>query len=38
MHAALGTTAQGAVRFSFSPFTTEAEVQTAIRAVRELAE
>lgn len=38
MHAALGTTGQGAVRFSFSPFTTEAEVQAAIRAVRELAE
>ena len=38
MHAALGTTAQGAVRFSFSPFTTEDEVDTAIEAVRALAE
>lgn len=38
MHAALGTTEQGAVRFSFSPFTTEEEVEAAIRAVRELAE
>ena len=38
MHAALGTTAQGAVRFSFSPFTTEDEVGTAIEAVRALAE
>ena len=38
MHAALGTTEQGAVRFSFSPFTTEEEVRTAIQAVRELAE
>ena len=38
MHAALGTTGQGAVRFSFSPFTTSEEVRTVIRAVRELAE
>ncbi len=38
MHGALGTTAQGAVRFSFSPFTTEQEVETAILAVGELAE
>ena len=38
MHAALGTTQQGAVRFSFSPFTTQAEVDAAIRAVKELAE
>ena len=38
MHAALGTTEQGAVRFSFSPFTTEEEVETAIRAVQDLAE
>ncbi len=38
MHAALGTTTQGAVRFSFSPFTTEDEVDTAIEAVRVLAE
>lgn len=38
MHAALGTVEQGAVRFSFSFFTTEEEIDTAIRAVRELAE
>ena len=37
LHQALGTTAQGAVRFSFSAFNTEAEVDAAIRAVRELA-
>lgn len=38
MHQALGTTAQGAVRFSFSYFNTEEEADAAIRAVRELAE
>lgn len=38
MHQALGTTEQGAVRFSFSWFNTEEEVDAAIRAVRELAE
>jgi len=37
MHEALGTTAQGAVRFSFSWFNTEEETDQAIRAVRELA-
>lgn len=37
LHQALGTAAQGAVRFSFSSFNTEAEVDAAIRAVRELA-
>lgn len=37
MHEALGTKAQGAVRFSFSWFNTEAEVDEAIRAVAELA-
>lgn len=37
MHEALGTTQQGAVRFSFSVFNTEEEVDTAISAVRELA-
>ena len=38
MHEALGTTEQGAVRFSFAWFNTEEEVDAAIRAVRELAE
>ena len=38
MHEALGTVEQGAVRFSFSHYNTEEEVETAIRAVRELAE
>ena len=38
MHRALGTEEQGAVRFSFSHFNTEEEIETAIAAVRELAE
>lgn len=38
MHRALGTTEQGAVRFSASWFTTREEVDAAIQAVRELAE
>lgn len=38
MHQALGTTEQGAVRFSFSHFNTEEEIQRGIEAVRELAE
>ena len=38
MHEALGTVDQGAVRFSFSWFTTEEEVDAAIEAVREIAE
>jgi len=38
MHEALGTVDQGAVRFSFSWFNTEEEVDAAIRAVREMAE
>ena len=38
MHRALGTEQQGAVRFSFSWYNTEAETDQAIRAVRELAE
>lgn len=38
MHQALGTVEQGAVRFSFSWFNTEAEVDAALRALRELAE
>ena len=37
MHEALGTTEQGAVRFSFSWFNTEADVDAAISAVRDLA-
>ena len=37
MHEALGTTEQGAVRFSFSWFNTEADVDAAIEAVRDLA-
>ncbi len=38
MHEALGTVGQGAVRFSFSCFTTEEEVDRAITALREIAE
>ena len=38
MHEALGTVEQGAVRFSFSHYNTAEEVETAIAAVRELAE
>ncbi len=37
MHRALGTVEQGVVRFSFSYFNTEDEVDVAIAAVRELA-
>ena len=37
MHRALGTSEQGAVRFSFSWYTTEAEVDAAIEAVAEIA-
>lgn len=37
MHRALGTQEQGAVRFSFSWFNTEGEVDDAVAAVRELA-
>lgn len=37
MHRALGTDRQGAVRFSFSYFTTEEEIDTAIQAVSEIA-
>ena len=36
MHQALGTVEQGAVRFSFSHYNTEEEVDTAIAALREL--
>lgn len=38
MHEALGTVEQGAVRFSFSHCNTDEEVDTAIQAVRELAQ
>ena len=38
MHRALGTTEQDAVRFSFSHFNTEAEINAAIAALRELAQ
>lgn len=38
MHEALGTVDQGAVRFSFSHYNTDEEVETAIRAIRELAQ
>lgn len=38
MHRALGTTEQGAVRFSFSCYNTEQEVDAAIAAVRAIAE
>lgn len=37
LHEALGTKEQGAVRFSFSLFNTEKEIDTAIGAVREIA-
>lgn len=37
MHQALGTSQQGAVRFSFSYYNTIEEVQTAIEAVRKIA-
>ena len=36
MHQALGTTDRGAVRFSFSWFNTEEDVDEAVRAVGEL--
>ena len=38
MHETLGTKEQGAVRFSFSHFNTDEEVDAAVRAVREIAE
>ena len=38
MHKTFGTEKQGAVRFSFSCFNTEAEFDTAIRAMHEIAE
>lgn len=38
LHKALGTERQGAVRFSFGPYNTLAEVDAAVNALRELAE
>lgn len=38
IHKTFGTEKQGAVRFSFSCFNTEAEIDTAIRAMHEIAE
>jgi cysteine desulfurase family protein len=38
MHKALGTVEQGAVRFSFSHFNTKEEINTAVSALRELAQ
>lgn len=38
MHEALGTVEQGAVRFSFSHYNTEEEVEIAVNAIRELAQ
>ena len=38
MHKTFGTEKQGAVRFSFSCFNTETEIDTAIRAMHEIAE
>lgn len=38
MHKTFGTKKQGAVRFSFSCFNTEAEIDTAIQALHEIAE
>lgn len=37
LHQALGTAAQGAVRFSFSWYNTESEVDEAVKAVKEIA-
>ena len=38
MHRSLGTEQQGAVRFSFSYFNTESEIDTAVQVIREIAE
>ena len=38
LHRALGTEAQGAVRFSWSYYNTEAETDAAVSALRQLAE
>jgi len=37
MHRALGTMQQGAVRFSFGYFNTEEEIDSAARALKEIA-
>ena len=37
MHKAMNTVEQGAVRFSFSHYNTEEEIDTAIKAVKEIA-
>ena len=37
MHKAMNTVEQGAVRFSFSHYNTEEEIDTAINAVKEIA-
>ena len=37
MHEALGTVDQGAVRFSFSHYNTDEDIETSIRAIKELA-
>ena len=37
IHQALGTAVQGAVRFSFSQFTTADDVRAAVRALRAIA-
>ena len=37
MHKALGTTEQGAVRFSFSHYNTKEEIKIAVAALQELA-
>jgi selenocysteine lyase/cysteine desulfurase len=38
MHEALGTVEQGAVRFSFSHYNTDEDVEIAIKAIRELSQ
>ncbi len=38
MHQALGTSERGAVRFSFSTFTTQEDIGQAVRALREIAQ
>lgn len=38
MHQSMGTVDQGMVRFSFSWFNTEEEIDAAVKALKELAE